>query len=82
MFDHSTKLERLARDKRAVSMTTLSILTVSVKGLFVTLGIMTVSITGLFVTLSIMALSTKDLSVTKHNDSQHERLICDKHNDS
>jgi hypothetical protein len=44
-----------------ISITTFSIMTISIKGLFVTFGIMTLNIKGVFATFSIMAFSITTL---------------------
>ncbi len=63
---------------------TVSILTVSVNGLFATFSITIISIkilsiNGLFVTLSITTFSITTLSINEiyHNDTQNKGLICD-----
>jgi len=55
-------LASLSSGTTTLSITTKSILTLSIKGLFVTLGIMTLSIKGLFATLSRYDNQNKRLS--------------------
>jgi hypothetical protein len=67
---------------KTLGITTLSVMTLSMKGLFATLSTVTLSIKGSFVTLSIMKLSIKGLFVTlsignkQHNNTLYRATLC------